>query len=177
LRVAELHYTTGLGGNRSFLPTSLPEFYAGLTKNRGQFRRPSTVGDNLYLTRTHEKRRRLVNEHEIERLLENRGFTIINPSDFDYNTQIGIFQRAKTIVAPHGAALTNLLYCPDGVRVIEFFPDCYIHLGLQRIANLKKARYAYIIGTSVRGLHSTDDHDFTYSISEKELEIMIDAET
>lgn len=48
--------------------------------------------------------------------------------------QIKIFRKAKNIVAPHGAGLSNMIYAEPGTPVIEFFPMgrggnfCFWHL-------------------------------------------------
>lgn len=174
-RIEKLHYTTGLGGaDRSFLSPDISAFYDQLIEGTEEFSKPDEVGEHLYLTRRNEERRKLLNENEIERLLSERGFTVINPSDYDYKTQIGIFRQAKTIVSPHGAALTNLLFSSSDVQVIELFPDCYVNPALQRIANAKRARYAYIVGKATRTPGSSDIHDFTFTINESALTEVVD---
>lgn len=35
--------------------------------------------------------------------------------------QIYLFSEARFIIAPHGAALTNLIACKEGTKVIAFF--------------------------------------------------------
>ncbi|MEM1281777.1 MAG: glycosyltransferase family 61 protein, partial [Cyanobacteria bacterium P01_H01_bin.152] len=34
--------------------------------------------------------------------------------------QIDIFRQAGLVIGPHGAGLTNILYCRPGTRVVEF---------------------------------------------------------
>lgn len=46
---------------------------------------------------------------------------------------VSLFSRAKVIVAPHGAGLTNMIFSKKGIKVIEFMPVknpniCYWHL-------------------------------------------------
>lgn len=36
--------------------------------------------------------------------------------------QVALFSRAKTVIAQHGAALTNVLWMPPGGHVVEFVP-------------------------------------------------------
>lgn len=45
--------------------------------------------------------------------------------------QIRIFSRAKVVIGNHGAALSNLMFCPAGTQVLEFRPvsfPCYSNL-------------------------------------------------
>ena len=37
--------------------------------------------------------------------------------------QILLFQSAEFIIGPHGAGLSNLLFCEPGTKVIEFMPS------------------------------------------------------
>ncbi len=46
---------------------------------------------------------------------------------------VDLFSRAKVIVAPHGAGLTNMIFSKKGIKIIEFMPIehpniCYWHL-------------------------------------------------
>jgi hypothetical protein len=58
--------------------------------------------------------------------------------------------------------------------VIELFADSYINLGLQRLANLKKARYGYLVGESSGGKGGAESHSFTYSIDAAALARLIE---
>ncbi len=81
------------------------------------------MGKMIYLTRA--GRRRCLNEAELSKALTNRGFTVVPDTPRSVAEQIGIFHDAEVIVALHGAALTNLLWCKPGTRVIECFPEHY----------------------------------------------------
>jgi capsular polysaccharide biosynthesis protein len=39
--------------------------------------------------------------------------------------QAKLFATAKVIVAPHGAGLSNLIFCKKGTKIIEIFPPTY----------------------------------------------------
>ena len=41
--------------------------------------------------------------------------------------QVELFVYADVVVAPHGAGLTNLLFCREGTRIVEIFPPTYIN--------------------------------------------------
>jgi capsular polysaccharide biosynthesis protein len=63
--------------------------------------------------------RRVVNEGELSRRLQAIGFKAVVCKHFSIGEQIAMFARARTVVGAHGAALTNLVYCRPGTRVIE----------------------------------------------------------
>lgn len=81
------------------------------------------AGERIYVSR--KGRRRCVNEAEVFALLAARGFAFVEDKPRSVSEQIGIFRNARVIVAPHGAALTNLLWCEEGTQVIELFGDTY----------------------------------------------------
>jgi capsular polysaccharide biosynthesis protein len=82
-----------------------------------------SAGERIYVSR--KGRRKCMNEAEVFALLSKRGFTFVEDKPRSVSDQIGIFRSAKVIVAPHGAALTNLLWCEEGAQVIELFGDSY----------------------------------------------------
>ena len=55
------------------------------------------------------------------------GFSIVPPAEHSLDEQINIFNQAEIIVAPHGAGLTNVVWCNPGTVVYELFCDQYIN--------------------------------------------------
>jgi capsular polysaccharide biosynthesis protein len=86
---------------------------------------PST-GRRLFIGRKGTKLRRLKNEDEIAAMLAQYGFETFTPSAGDQRSQIEAFGAADIVVAVHGAALTNLVFCRPGTRVVEIFPSNFI---------------------------------------------------
>jgi capsular polysaccharide biosynthesis protein len=41
--------------------------------------------------------------------------------------QVEIFSKTKTLVSLHGAALTNMLFMPDDVKIVEIFDLNYMN--------------------------------------------------
>jgi capsular polysaccharide biosynthesis protein len=106
----------------------LPGWYeiqpaAGLLRERLINHAGEGAGERIYVSR--KGRRKCVNEAEVFALLSKRGFTFVEDNPRSLSEQIGIFCSAKVIVAPHGAALTNLLWCEEGTQVIELFGETY----------------------------------------------------
>jgi hypothetical protein len=174
LQVRELLYSSGLAGRGAFLSTDLVPFYEALIAPCTHTTVPDGIGRRLYLSRRGQSRRTMSNEAQIEALVSSRGFSVIDPAQYSYQQQIAMFQQASTIVSPHGAGLTNLLFCRAGVTVIELFGDAYINRSLQRVANLKQARYGYVVGKSTaRPGTAPGRHGFSYEIPPQELDALI----
>lgn len=75
----------------------------------------------LYVTRSLATARHLRNDTAVREFLEARGFTTVALENLTIREQAKLFDRAKVIVAQHGAALTNLMYCRPGATVVEIF--------------------------------------------------------
>jgi capsular polysaccharide biosynthesis protein len=100
----------------------------------------------LYLTREHSPHRNIRNESEIRQFLEKRGFTTVAPETMSVADQARTLRRASVVVAPHGAALTNLVFCRPGVTVIEIFNPRYINGCYWMLSSWVGARYHYMLG-------------------------------
>jgi capsular polysaccharide biosynthesis protein len=75
----------------------------------------------LYLTRRGGRARAVTNEAELQPALSARGFEMVRADRLSFDEQVRLFADAAVVVAPHGAALTNLLWSPPGVRILELF--------------------------------------------------------
>ena len=103
----------------------------------------------FYVDRRGSPARPLLNEAEvIERLLP-LGFTPVRPETLSFPQQLRLFRNAEAIVAPHGAALTNLLWCRPGCAVLELQMDAYAHWFFRNLAGLRSLEYDCIFGRTL----------------------------
>src|SRR5207248_5852362 len=73
----------------------------------------------LYLSRADAAVRRIANQSEISQALCQDGFDIIEPENLSWREQTDLFAGASVIIAPHGAALGNIVFCRPGTRIVE----------------------------------------------------------
>jgi capsular polysaccharide biosynthesis protein len=59
--------------------------------------------------------------------------------------QIRLFSQAEMICAPHGAGLTNLLWCPPGCQVLELCASNFLNGVYEGLAECVGANYRYLI--------------------------------
>ncbi|QIZ71772.1 tetratricopeptide repeat protein [Oxynema aestuarii] len=104
------------------------------------------IGDRLYISREQASYRRVVNEGETIAYLSQFGFVKVSLESLSFREQVGLFSQARAIVAPHGAGLTNLVFCEPETRVIEIFSPQAISINYWAIANLRHLQYYYLIG-------------------------------
>jgi capsular polysaccharide biosynthesis protein len=119
--------------------------------------------EKIYVTRgTTPNTRRLVSEDATWERLERRGFTRVDPGTLSVQEQIDTFAAARVVVAPHGAALTNLVFCRPGVRVLELFAPGYtVHCYWTITANIPDSRYRYLVARTPAG---TGDNELMQDI-------------
>lgn len=104
---------------------------------------PVSAGRRLYVPRKHN--RIVLNEAALIELLKNYNFECIDTDALDFEQQVMTFARAEAVVAPHGAALSNLLFSPPGCRVLEFFPPFGGSASFYRLAAACGHNYACFI--------------------------------
>lgn len=106
--------------------------------------------NRIYVSRS--GRRRIINEAELINLLKKYDFEIIQDTPRSVAEQIAIYRRASFIVGPHGASLTNLLWCEPDAQLLELFSATYTPGFFRYLAHLLNLRYsAYYSGTAPSG--------------------------
>ena len=103
----------------------------------------------VYISRRLAKARKMLNEVELEMQLMDRGFEIVFLEKLSIASQIQLFKNAKVIVSPHGAGLTNLVFCEKGTVVIEIFTSRHLESSMYNNAAIKGLIYNYIVFDSV----------------------------
>lgn len=73
----------------------------------------------VFISRAEATRRRLVNEDEVWPMLADAGFERTVMENLSFDDQVRLMRETAVLFAPHGAGLTNMLFCPPGARVVE----------------------------------------------------------
>jgi capsular polysaccharide biosynthesis protein len=117
---------------------------------RAAFRPPSPQPvqkrRKLFISRAQASRRRFLNESPFRNTLESNGFETIQLEKLTFDEQIAVMQEAETVVAPHGAGLTNLVWCNSQTKVVELFANEYVNGCYWAIAEMLGLQYFYDIG-------------------------------
>lgn len=98
----------------------------------------------IYISRSDAAYRFVRNEEECLRILERRGFQSVRLQGMPVPQQAALFASAETVVAPHGAGLTNLVFCAPGTRVIELITPAHVRAVYWQLAACVKLRYCYL---------------------------------
>ena len=73
----------------------------------------------LYISRPEGVRRGIANEAELRPLLDAAGFTSVAMEGLSVADQARLLARADVVMSPHGGALTNMVFCRPGTKVVE----------------------------------------------------------
>jgi capsular polysaccharide biosynthesis protein len=78
-------------------------------------------------------------------VLEKYGFEVHQLNDKSMEEQIRLFASAEFVVTPHGAGLSNLVFCKESTKVLELFPGGYVKQTYYDLSNKLNLEYRYII--------------------------------
>lgn len=111
---------------------------------------PTRIGwRKLYLTRNQTWSRNIVNETELIPPLRERGFEVMDCGKLSFDEQVRLFSEAAYIVGPHGAAFTNMLWSPPGLKVLEIFEPASVRRCYWSMCQTLGHRHACGIGQPV----------------------------
>ena len=108
----------------------------------------SQAARKLYIDRRRSPARKLVNEDDVASALAQRGFEAVVLEHLSFAAQAALFAEAKTLVAPHGAGLTNMLFSPPGATVIELMPMRTLNWCYRNLAMACGHAYDCVVGQS-----------------------------
>ena len=63
-----------------------------------------------------------------------RPLVVFEPSGLSFAETVRLWSSASLVVAPHGAGLANLMFCPPGATVVELFRAGDPHVIYQRLS-------------------------------------------
>lgn len=114
--------------------------------------------ERLYLSRKTARYRRVLNEDKVWEILKHSGFKTVELEGLSIEEQATIFNQAKIIIAPHGAGLTNLVFCAPGTKVIEIFSPNYVNVCYYSLCEELGLDYYYLLGEGKQPPEGIDPH-------------------
>ena len=85
---------------------------------------PEPASRKIYLSRRHARGRRVLNEPELAGALAENGFETILTDHMGFAEQVALFMASKVVVTPHGAGLSNIVFCQPGRRCSKWGRGC-----------------------------------------------------
>jgi capsular polysaccharide biosynthesis protein len=99
------------------------------------------AAEEIYVARSDVQNRVTENEDELIGLLERQGVRIVVPSTLSVAEQIAAFRAARLVIGPHGAGLSNIVFCQSGSFVYEMLPRHYANTAFNRLAQAASLNY------------------------------------
>lgn len=97
----------------------------------------------LFLSRSGESRCPK-NIAEVERFMESKGYQVVNTNlNLSIFEQMELFSSAKKIIGIHGAAMSNIAWCPSDVEIIELATQGYLPPCFTMIASIRSLNYSW----------------------------------
>ncbi|MBA3884872.1 MAG: glycosyltransferase family 61 protein [Acidobacteria bacterium] len=107
----------------------------------------------VFISRSRAARRRLLNEEALWPLLAADGFERVHLEELPFDEQVSLMRQTSVLLAPHGAGLTNMLFCPPGADVIEIADLGFPNPNFYALAAALGHRYWLIPGEAHGNCH------------------------
>ena len=101
-------------------------------------------GRRIFITRPAGVNRAVINEQDLLYEIQKTGLENVTMEGMTLAEQADLFYSADVIVTTHGGALTNLVYCRPGTKVIELFGE-HVFSYYYGLANLCGLDYTAIL--------------------------------
>jgi len=114
----------------------------------------------IYISRKKATKRKILNEDQVIAALKPYQVEVIYAEELTYQQQVQLFYNSEVVIAPHGAGLTNVLFCRNA-KVLELHPADILKSHYFLLSKGLGFPYFYSIGSN-----SDANQNFTVSISD-----------
>ena len=122
----------------------------------------------IYLARGKTKWRRVCNEPEVSEWLQSRGIGTVDFGTCSFEDQVRIIAAADIIIAPHGAALANIVFAKNGTRVLEIFASPKNQKCYWMLADHRRLIYHYFMAECIDTSHDPNRWDLMIPLEKLE---------
>jgi capsular polysaccharide biosynthesis protein len=161
------HYCEPVFCRRAYLPdrlVHLKEFIHPLA--REAFSQLRSIGsasnvervERIFISRSRIRRRRLVNEAEIEALFERYGFRIVHPETLPIEAQVALFSDAKMIAGLGGSAMHSAVFSRPETKILMVSSRAWF-MRIDVLISQREGQLGYVFGVpegDVEGLGAWD---------------------
>ncbi|VXD14070.1 putative TPR domain protein [Planktothrix serta PCC 8927] len=102
--------------------------------------------ERIFIRRNQAKYRQILNENDVIAYVSEWGVVPVELETLSVEEQACLFAHAKVIITPHGAGLTNLMFCRPETIVIELVSPHYIRHYYWVISQQLGLKHYYITG-------------------------------
>lgn len=117
---------------------------------------PAPPRRRVFISRQRSRGRRLVNEEELWPALAAAGFERVFMEDLTFGEQVDLMAGTAVLLAPHGAGLTNMMFCPPGAHVVEIADPGFPNPNFYALACAMGLHYWLVRGAGLGDGHPLD---------------------
>jgi hypothetical protein len=107
----------------------------------------------IFISRAGAARRRLVNEEDAWALLAPAGFERVQMEALTFSQQVALMKQTRVLLAPHGAGLTNMMFCPAGAHVVEMAALSFPNPNFYALASAMRHHYWLVEAEALGDVH------------------------
>jgi hypothetical protein len=108
---------------------------------------PREPGERLlFLSRRNFQKRTLIDEEGAAEIARRHGFEVVHPEELSILDQIRLFSQAAGIAGQVGAAFTNLMFAPDGTRVLAITKEEMSYPTFVDLCVVLNQHYRWLLG-------------------------------
>ena len=113
----------------------------------------------IYLTRRNSSIRNIINQDEIESMMANLGFQIIETNSMSFLEQRELFSETSIVVGAAGACFANTIFMPQNTTAIIISPDNILvnYYIFQQIADVANLNLVHFLGQKSTSKYVHDD--------------------
>jgi len=104
------------------------------------------IADKIFIDRSDSiyDHCKLTNNKEIIDFLSEKNFKTYQVSKLNFFEQVYLFNNAKIIVGPHGAAFSNIIFSNPGLKIIELIPKNHPSIKCKKFSDLLGFEYTRV---------------------------------
>ena len=156
-------------GEQRNYPKWLPPFLKAKLLDFTNLKKPTR---RLFISR-YGCKRNISNEKSIEDILLKYNFEIYRPTKNENPPQD--FSEAKIVIGPHGAGLSDIVFCQPGAKFIELIPTDHVIPYFYTLANATGLKYGCLVCQSEgsRRENAFGSSPYNFYVDENEMEKML----
>jgi len=116
---------------------------------------PARRNRRIFIDRSAAKRRKTANQKELEPVLAERGFEIVQWEQLSMVEQVRLAAETEIMAGPHGTSLLNSIYSPPGAKLLEIINPYWWDAATLRQCVLMGHEFWYCLGENVSRDHDT----------------------
>ena len=116
---------------------------------------PARRNRRIFIDRSAAKRRKTANQKELESVLKERGFEIVQWEQLSMMEQVRLAAETEIMAGPHGTSLLNSIYSQPGIKLLEIINPYWWDAATLRQCTLLGHEFWYCFGENVSRDHDT----------------------